>query len=47
LAWLINQPRVITIPMSFNTQHQKENFDAAEIELTAEEIQTLNTLYKR
>jgi len=47
LAWLTNQPRVITIPMSFDAQHQKENFDAAEIELTAEETQTLNNLYNR
>lgn len=47
LAWLTNQPRVITIPMSFDPQHQKENLDAADIELTAEETQTLNQLYKR
>jgi diketogulonate reductase-like aldo/keto reductase len=38
LAWLIQQPRVITIPMSFNPQHIKENFDAAEIELSEEEM---------
>ena len=33
LAWLTNQPRVITIPMSFDAQHQKENLDAADIQL--------------
>jgi len=38
LAWIVSQPRVITIPMSFNPQHIKENFEAAEIELNAEEI---------
>jgi diketogulonate reductase-like aldo/keto reductase len=31
LVWLVNQPRVITIPMSFNPQHQAENLAAAEI----------------
>ena len=47
LAWLISQPRVITIPMSFNPVHQKENLEAAEIELTQGEITQLNTLYSR
>ena len=42
LAWVISQPRVITIPMSFNPQHIKENFDAAEIELTKDEIELLD-----
>lgn len=41
LTWVISHPRVITIPMSFNPQHIKENFDAAEIELTKEEIDLL------
>jgi diketogulonate reductase-like aldo/keto reductase len=38
LAWLVAQPRVIAIPMSFNPQHQKENLNAAEIELSEEEM---------
>jgi diketogulonate reductase-like aldo/keto reductase len=42
LAWLIQQPRVITIPMSFNPQHIKENFAAADIELTPNEIKQLS-----
>jgi diketogulonate reductase-like aldo/keto reductase len=42
LAWLVAQPRVITIPMSFNTQHIRENFESAEIELTAAEFNMLN-----
>ena len=42
LAWLVAQPRVITIPMSFNPQHIRENFVAADIELTKEEFQTLS-----
>ncbi len=42
LAWLVMQPRVITIPMSFNPQHIKENFEAADIELTPDEIEQLS-----
>jgi len=41
LAWLISQPRVITIPMSSDPQHIKENFDASEIKLTQDEIEQL------
>jgi diketogulonate reductase-like aldo/keto reductase len=44
LAWLILQPRVITIPMSFNPEHIAENFAAAEIDLGADEIEQLNQL---
>jgi len=42
LAWLVIQPCVITIPMSFNPEHIAENFAAAEIELGADEIEQLN-----
>ena len=45
LAWLIAQPRVITIPMSLQPGHIKENFEAADIELTDEEFNTLSALY--
>ena len=45
LAWLVAQPRVITIPMSLNPQHIQENFEAAEIELSKEEFETLGILY--
>ena len=41
LAWVISQPRVITIPMSHNPKHIKENYEAAEIELTQKEIEQL------
>jgi diketogulonate reductase-like aldo/keto reductase len=44
LAWLVSQPRVITIPMSFNPEHIAENFAAADIELTLDEIEQLNQL---
>ncbi|HCK65863.1 MAG TPA: aldo/keto reductase [Anaerolineae bacterium] len=42
LAWVISQPNIITIPMSTNSDHIKENFEAAEINLTKEEIDSLN-----
>ena len=41
LAWLISQPRVITIPMSLNPGHIRENFESANIELTREEFKML------
>jgi diketogulonate reductase-like aldo/keto reductase len=47
LAWLIAQPRVISIPMSFNPIHQRENLEAAEIELSPAEMDQLNALYSR
>ncbi len=47
LAWLVMQPRVITIPMSFNPQHIKENFDAAEIQLSDKEMAQLNKAWDK
>lgn len=44
LAWLVYQPRVITIPMSYNPRHIRENFESADIELTEEEFRTLSEL---
>lgn len=41
LAWVISQPRIITIPMSANPKHIAENFQAAEIELSQQEIKKL------
>ncbi len=46
LAWLAMQPRVITIPMSFDPQHQAENLAAADIELTMEEMAQLNSMFE-
>ena len=42
LAWLVMQPRVITIPMSFNPAHIKENFDAADVVLSEDEMSQLS-----
>lgn len=41
LTWIISHPRVITIPMSFNPVHIRENFESADIELTQDEIEQL------
>lgn len=41
LAWLVQQPRVITIPMSGNPKHQADNLAAGEIVLSEEEIAAL------
>jgi diketogulonate reductase-like aldo/keto reductase len=45
LAWLVAQPRVITIPMSLDPQHIKENLESINIGLTEEEFKTLSELY--
>jgi diketogulonate reductase-like aldo/keto reductase len=47
LAWLVIQPRVITIPTSFNPKHIKENFDAVEIPLGAEEVYQLDNAWDK
>lgn len=44
LAWIVSHPRVITIPMSFNPAHIRENFESADIELSPEEIEQLKNL---
>ena len=43
LAWVVSKPRVITIPMSLNPQHIRENFAAVDmVELTKSELQQLD-----
>jgi diketogulonate reductase-like aldo/keto reductase len=41
IAWVCNQPGIITIPMSVNSQHQRDNLDAADTVLTPEELARL------
>jgi diketogulonate reductase-like aldo/keto reductase len=41
LAWLVAQPRVITIPMSQDPLHQRQNLNAADIQLTGAELAQL------
>jgi diketogulonate reductase-like aldo/keto reductase len=47
LAWLVMQPRVITIPMSFDPAHIKENFDSADMTLSADEMSRLNKAWNK
>lgn len=42
LAWLVNQPGVITIPMSFDRKHQQENLAAADLLLSPAEMEALS-----
>lgn len=43
LAWLVNQPRVITIPMSADPQHQAENLRSADLVLSPVEMEQLSS----
>ena len=38
LAWVLRHPDMIAIPMSTSESHLRENFAAADIELTAEDL---------
>lgn len=42
LAWLVNQPEIIAIPMSLNPQHLEQNLKAAELQLAPEDMDKLN-----
>jgi diketogulonate reductase-like aldo/keto reductase len=42
LAWLASQPRVITIPLSFDPRHQRDNLAAGDIVLSAAEMDQLS-----
>ena len=44
LAWLVQQPWVITIPMSQNRAHLQQNLSSVEIKLTEKEMSALNAL---
>ncbi len=44
LAWLVQQPWVITIPMSHNPAHLQQNWDAASITLSPDEMARLEAL---
>lgn len=41
LAWLVMQPRVITIPMSMSPVHQRQNLEAADVLLSEAEMAQL------
>ena len=42
LAWLVNQPGVIAIPMSLNPRHLEQNLKAAELQLAPEDMEKLD-----
>ena len=44
LAWLVQQPGIITIPMSQDQNHLRHNLEAADIQLSESDIFTLNAL---
>ena len=44
LAWLVQQPWVITIPMSHSPAHLQQNWDAASITPTPDEMARLDSL---
>lgn len=44
LAWIANQSRVITIPMSLSREHQAENLAAGEVVLETALMEKLNAL---
>jgi diketogulonate reductase-like aldo/keto reductase len=41
IAWLCSQPRVITIPMSAQPKHQRENLEAADVMLSPAELESI------
>ncbi len=41
INWLVRQPGVITIPMSMQEKHLKENLDAAELEISQRDIDSI------
>lgn len=44
LAWLVQQPQVITIPMSQNPEHLADNLAAADLSLSPAEMKTITQL---
>lgn len=47
LAWLLAQPQVIVIPKAGDPRHVEENRQAAEIELTAQDLKELDQAFPR
>jgi diketogulonate reductase-like aldo/keto reductase len=44
LAWLIQKPKVIAIPLSTSEEHLREDMRAVELELSAQDIETLDKM---
>jgi diketogulonate reductase-like aldo/keto reductase len=45
IAWALRQPGVIAIPKASNPDHVRENAAAASIELTADDLATIDAVY--
>jgi diketogulonate reductase-like aldo/keto reductase len=45
LAWVLGQPGVLAIPKAVSATHLRENFEAAQIRLSAEERRRIETAY--
>ena len=46
LSWLLHQDNVISIPKAVNPNHVRENRAALDIELTKEDLQSLDSLFQ-
>jgi diketogulonate reductase-like aldo/keto reductase len=44
IAWLLAQPKVITIPKTSNLGRARENMDALDIQLSEEDMQRLDAV---
>jgi diketogulonate reductase-like aldo/keto reductase len=44
IIWLVSKPRVITIPMSLNEKHLHDNLEAADLEISKEDLDRLDDL---
>jgi len=45
LAWVLRQPNMIAIPMSASQPHLRENYLAAEVELTADDLAQIDAQF--
>ena len=45
LAWVLRQPNMIAIPMSASEPHLRENYLAAEVELTADDLAQIDAQF--
>ena len=45
LAWVLRQPDIIAIPMSSSTDHLRENFAAADVQLTPDDLAQVDAAF--
>ena len=46
INWLVSQKNVVTIPMSQNEEHLRENLEAGNWEMDPEDIEALGVAYR-